>query len=299
MTQKFDPKVFQLGYVALAAPNLAKTRDHYLNNLGMTEIARGDDGAHYLSVGYSHHDLVLRPADQKSLVHLGFQLKPHISVSDMAKQLRELGLKAEVKSDSQPGVGELVEATAPGGVVLQFFNEIAAAKPGFKQTGAAPLRLGHIAVICPEGEKLVAFFKDFLGFAFTDDIGGVANFLTCNRDHHVVNLVNAPESRVHHFAFELKDTSQHGAAADALRAAGVNVLWGPARHTAGHNVAAYHHDPDKVMVELYTEMDVFIPELGMCEPRPWHEHVPMKPRSWGFNELNAWGADFAYNLAAG
>jgi hypothetical protein len=36
----------------------------------------------------------------------------------------------------------------------------------------------------------------------------------------------------------------------------------------------------------------------MCEARPWHEHFPMKPRTWGFDELNAWGADFAFNLAA-
>jgi hypothetical protein len=57
------------------------------------------------------------------------------------------------------------------------------------------------------------------------------------------------------------------------------------RHTAGHNLAGYHHDPDKVMVELFTEMDTFIPELGMCEPRPWHEHFPMKPRSWKLTEL--------------
>jgi len=25
----------------------------------------------------------------------------------------------------------------------------------------------------------------------------------------------------------------------------------------------------------------------------------MKPRSWGPTELNAWGADFAFNLASG
>jgi hypothetical protein len=37
----------------------------------------------------------------------------------------------------------------------------------------------------------------------------------------------------------------------------------------------------------------------MCEPRPRHEHYPMKPKSRGISELNAWGADFAFNLAAG
>jgi len=299
MQKKFDPKVFQLGYVALGTPDIERTKHHYLQNLGMTEVARGDDGSVYLSIGYNHHDLVLRPAKEKALLHVGFHLKPHISIGDFARDAREFGLAATVKTDSQPGVAELVEVEAPGGVVIQFYNAIAAPAPGFKQTGASPLRLGHVAIISPEGDKLIAFFQDFLGFWLTDDIAGIANFLTCNREHHVVNIVKAPESRVHHIAFELRESSCHTIAADALRAAGVNLLWGPSRHTAGHNVAAYHHDPDKVMVEFYTEMDAFIPELGMCEPRPWHEHYPMKPRSWAINELNAWGAEFGFNLAAG
>ncbi len=299
MQKRFDPKVFQLGYVTLATPDLERTKDHYLRTLGMNEVARGDDGSVYLSIGYNHHDLVLRPADEKALVHVGFQLKPHITVADFVRDAQAAGLAATVKTDSQPGVAEVVEIAAPGGVMIQFYSAMEAPAPGFRQVGVSPLRLGHVAIISPEGGQLVKFFQDFLGFWLTDDIAGIANFLTCNRDHHVINIVGVPESRVHHVAYELRDTAQHGPAADALRAAGVNLLWGPSRHTAGHNVAAYHHDPDKVMIELYTEMDAFIPELGMCEPRPWHEHVPMKPRSWGFHELNAWGADFAFNLAAG
>jgi len=299
MQNKFDPKVFQLGYVALGTPDIAWTKDHYLQTMGMTEVARGDDGSVYLSIGYNHHDLVLRPTKEKALLNVGFHLKPHITIADFVRETRMLGLNAVVKTDSQPGIAEVVEVEAPGGVVIQFYSAIAAPSPGFKQTGASPLRLGHVAIISPEGDKLTSFFQDFLGFFLTDDIAGIATFLTCNRDHHVVNVVKAPDSRVHHIAYELKDSSQHGSAADALHAAGVTLLWGPSRHTAGHNVAAYHYDPNKVMVELYTEMDQFIPELGMCEPRPWHEHVPMKPRSWGVTELNAWGADFAFNLATG
>src|SRR5271166_4039807 len=94
MQKKFDPKVFQLGYVALATPDIRRTKDHYLQNLGMTEVARGDDGSVYLSIGYNHHDLVLRPAKEKALLHVGFHLKPHISIGDFARDARELGLTA-------------------------------------------------------------------------------------------------------------------------------------------------------------------------------------------------------------
>jgi catechol 2,3-dioxygenase-like lactoylglutathione lyase family enzyme len=299
MQRLFDPKVFQLGYVTLGTPDVERAKQHYHQNLGMTEVERGGDGSVYLSIGYNHHDIVLRPAKEKALLNVGFQLKPHIAVSDFARDVRQAGLNATIKTDSQPGVPELVEVEAPGGQAIQFYSAIEAPVPGFKGTGASPFRLGHVAIINPDGDKAIAFFTDFLGFVLTDDIAGIANFLTCNREHHVVNLVKAPDSRVHHIAFELRDSSCHGIAADALRANGVTLLWGPSRHTAGHNVASYHYDPDKVMIEFYTEMDQFIPELGMSEPRPWHERFPMKPRSWGPTEINNWGADFAFNLATG
>jgi catechol-2,3-dioxygenase len=299
MQKKFDPKVFQLGYVALATADIERTKDHYLEAIGMTHTASGDDGSVFLSVGYDHHNIVLTPADRKALLHVGFPLKPGIAMTEFAREARGFGLAATIKTDSQPGVAELVEVEGPGGNIFQFYSAIEAPAPGFKKRAVAPLQLGHVAVISPEGEQLVKFYEEFLGFWYTDDIQGIATFLTCNRDHHVVNVVSAPEARVHHIAFELKDTSHHAVAADNLRAAGINQLWGPSRHTAGHNIAGYHYDPDKVIVELYTEMDQFIPELGFHEPRPWHEHLPMRPKTWQLTELNAWGAEFSFNLATG
>ena len=73
------------------------------------------------------------------------------------------------------------------------------------------------------------------------------------------------------------------------------VLWGPSRHTAGHNIATYHHDADGNVVELYTEMDVYIPELDIFEPRPWHQELPLKPRQW--EGLSSWGTEFEVDLA--
>ena len=299
MHSKFDPKVFQLGYIALGTAQIERTRNHYLETIGMAEVEREKDGSTYLSIGYNHHDLVLRPTKQKTLLHVGLHLKPHIAISDFARQASEFGLPAIVKTDSQPGIAKLVEVEAPGGIMVQFYTAIDAPAPGFKQAGAAPLRLGHVAIISPQADTLVSLFQELLGFRLTDDIAGIANFLTCNEDHHVINLVKAPEVRVHHVAFELRDSSCHSIAADVLRTAGIKLLWGPSRHTAGHNIASYHYDPDKMMVELYTEMDKFIPELGICEPRPWHERLPMKPKSWEITELNAWGAEFGFNLATG
>jgi catechol 2,3-dioxygenase-like lactoylglutathione lyase family enzyme len=296
MRKVFNPKVFQLGYVSLGCVDLGKSCDHYLNNLGMTETANGHDGEIYLSIGYEHHNIVLKGEKHKSLLNLGFQLSLGTDVADFAKHLNDYGLVGKIKSDSQPGVAKLVEVEIIAGHVLQFYPDIDAPAPGFKDSGVEPLRLGHVAIMDPEIHKIRRFYEDFLGFWYTDDFEDIATFLTCNRDHHVVNLIGVPQSKVHHVAFQLKDNSAHPAACDKLRRVGVNTMWGPARHTAGHNLAAYHYDPDRVLIELYTEMDVFIPKLGMCEARPWHGHFPMTPRSWKQSELNAWGPEFAFSL---
>lgn len=292
------PKVFQLGYVALGTSDAPRARDYYAETVGMTEVDRSD-GQTYLSVGYNHHDIVIGEADQKCLLHLGFQLNPGTDLDAFVKEAQEFGVEATRKSDSQPGIKDLVEVRAPGDNVFQFYEAIDAPAPGFKTGGIAPLRLGHVAILSPEAKKLVKFYRDLLGFWETDWIGDLANFLTCNYEHHVINIVDAPSSGLHHIAFQLQENASHGRAADHLRAAGIKTLWGPSRHTAGHNLAAYHHDPDRTMIELYTDMDVFVPELGICQPRPWHEHFPMKPKHWGLNEISNWGVDFAYDVAKG
>ncbi|KGJ08956.1 glyoxalase/bleomycin resistance/extradiol dioxygenase family protein [Paracoccus versutus] len=296
MLKPYAPKVFQLGYVGVDTPDLARALDYYGETVGMTETDRGD-GASYLSVGYEHHNIILRQTAAKGLGNIGLQLKPDSDLAALRKEAQNLGLKAEIKTDSQPGIREMLEIEAPGKIAVQLYTDIDTPAPGFKRTGIAPLRLGHVAIISSDAKRLMVFIEDFLGFRFTDTIEGIANFYTCNRDHHVLNIVDAPEDRIHHIAFQLKGNASHAMASDVLRERGVKVEWGPARHTAGHNLAGYHFDPDRVLIELYTDMDVYIPELDMCEARPWHEHLPMRPRNWKLSELSAWGTDFEFNLA--
>lgn len=50
-------------------------------------------------------------------------------------------------------------------------------------------------------------------------------------------------------------------------------------------VGSGHHGTDGAMIELYNDMDVFVPELGFCEPRPWHADLPQKPKHWPITEM--------------
>jgi catechol 2,3-dioxygenase-like lactoylglutathione lyase family enzyme len=223
---------------------------------------------------------------------IGFQVTKDIAIEDWAIHIKNFGLSPVVKSDARPGVSKLVEVVEPGGHVLQLYSEMSVPAPGFASRGIVPNKLGHVAIMSPEALKSAQFFEDVLRFSITDRIDPGATFLTCNRDHHVLNLVTAPFQKLHHIAFELRARSQHHDAADLLSANQIPIVW----HTAGHNLASYHFDPDQVLVELYADMDVLIPELGWFEPRPWHETLPLRPQVWQRGTLTTWGTKYDFDF---
>jgi hypothetical protein len=43
-------------------------------------------------------------------------------------------------------------------------------------------------------------------------------------------------------------------------------------------------------------LDVLLPELGIFEPRPWHEDRPQKPKSWPSGEFSTWGTGYQFDF---
>lgn len=290
-------KVFRLVYVQFGTKKLKEMEEYYSEILGYTVVTKEDKQV-YLTNGFDHHNIILTESNNTGVLSYGFQITKNGSLKEYSEFLLEKGFENEIKTNAVSGIAELVEVKDPAGVPIHLFQSIEVTKAKYAVDGIAPLKLGHVAFLSPKVKETVAFYRDVLGFHYTDMIAnGFANFLTCNYEHHVINVVDGQESKLHHIAFQLKDTSHHSNSSDFLARKNIPVLWGPNRHTAGHNVAAYHKDPDGNIVELYTDMDVFIPELGIMEPRPWHEEIPLTPRNW--EGLSAWGTEFAFDLAKG
>ena len=289
-------KAFQLGFVEFGTQRIEPELRYYTEVIGATVTESEPDGSVYLSLGLDQHNIALRSSTQTGMRCIGFQVTKDIAIADWAVHIKNFGLNPIVKSDARPGVSKLVEVVEPGGHVLQLYSEMSVPAPGFASRGIVPNKLGHVAIMSPEAAKSAKFFEDVLRFSITDRIDPGAAFLTCNRDHHVLNLVTAPLQKLHHIAFELRARSQHHDAADLLSANQIPIVWGPARHTAGHNLASYHFDPDQVLVELYADMDVLIPELGWFEPRPWHETLPLRPQVWQRGTLTTWGTKYDFDF---
>jgi catechol 2,3-dioxygenase-like lactoylglutathione lyase family enzyme len=291
------PQVFQLGFVEFASPDVDAELSYYTKVLGALSTQTGDNGTAYLSLGVDHHNIALRRTVIREAPTIGYRLNRDVSLDRIGKLLQDSGLKPDIQSDARPGLAKLVNVDAPGGYTLQFFSEMAAPAPGFGVQGVVPLRLGHIALVSSDADRMIKFYSDILGFHITDWFEDRATFMTCNRDHHVLNVINAPDQKLHHIAFELRNSTHQYEAADYLARNSVAVVWGPSRHTAGHNLASYHYSPNRVLVELYADMDVYLPDAGYCEPRPWHEELPLRPRVWRLGDFSRWATKFEFDFA--
>jgi len=290
------PKVFRLAYLDLVSDDVERDSRFYTDVIGMSEAETAEHST-YLTLGCDHHNLRIVKGEARTLGPVGYQLNPGLSLAQMQRDLSAQGISSRIKSDLRPGVGQLLELEAIGGHVIQLFSDMETPAAGFNTHGVSPVSIGHFALFCPDGKRLVKLYREALGFYPTDWFGDVIHFMTCNYSHHTLNIVDVPvPHRLHHLAFQLRDYGQHAKAADVVAADKRKILWGPTRHTAGHNIASYFRDPSDRLIELYCDMDVYIPELDIMEPRPWHSQLPMRPRHWNPGDVANWGTDFEFSL---
>ena len=288
------PDIFRIGYIDLATPSLEEAVRYYGETIGAT-VTESGGGSAFLSLGLDHHNIALHQAERPAVAAIGLQITRALSLDDVEKKLREMGIAAEAKMDTRPGVGRILEV-AIGGHVFHLFQSNDTPAPGFALSGIVPLRLGHIALLTIDAKKVITFLTEALGFWTTDWFEEQVTFLTCNRDHHVLNIIEAPFSTLHHIAFELRGREHQIQAMDQLAKLKRPIVWGPSRHTAGHNFATYHYGADNALIELFTDMDVFLPDLASFEPRPWHEDLPQTPKHWNFSQMTAWETRYEFDF---
>lgn len=286
-------RTIKLGYLEFNTKNIQALEHYYLNVLGLS-LTEGNESEKYISIGLEHHNIALKQANESTLNAIGYQISKNIDLKDALKFLKDKGIVAEIRTDARPGIRELIELHDVDGYRLHLYQEIELPAPGFNEHGIAPHKLGHIAIGSLKPDLARSFYMEILNFKYTDRIGNKATFLTYSTDHHTLNISSFGYAMLHHFAFELRDSSHHTRSGDILAKHKIPLVWGPSRHTAGHNIASYHHDPDYNLVELYTDMDYFIEELNYFEPRPWHTEIPLRPKEWDKNCL--WDTEFEYSI---
>ena len=283
-------KVKRLRHVTFASPDVEALLDYYRSIIGLAVIGR-DDRRVVLGTDSDELTLVLEHGPASRLTAIAYEVAPGLDLSDLQKSLASLNIKSEVRSDTAPGISKTLVFNDPDGLQVELFSRWDFCKPVEPIRGLAVAKLGHVALYTPDPERAAKFFGDVLGFRVSDRIEENFVFLRCGPEHHAMNFARGAEARIHHLAFELRDASHMHQACDLLGRNKFQILWGPVRHGPGHNVAVYHHNPDRHLIELYYSMDLMLDEeLGYFEPRPWHRDRPQRPKTWVGLPRDVWAS---------
>lgn len=284
-------KVKRLGHATFCTPDLERQVEYWTQIIGLSVVERGADHC-LLATKLGEEAIALERGPDKGLLRrLAFQAKPGTDLLEVAAKLTKEGIIAERRSDISPGVRQAIAFHDPKGTLLEIYTDYDFVSKDDSEGRISPIKFGHVAYRVNDAKKVTKFYCDILGFRVSDWIGDHFSFLRCGIDHHAVNFVNYDNEGLHHIAFELNDWGAIHDACDYLARKKIPLVWGPLRHVVGHNIAAYHRNPDDIRVELFAEMDLMVDEdLGYWEPRPWHEERPLRPKVWAKDTLRSqWG----------
>lgn len=268
--------ISEMGYIAM------RTRDYDTSVQIATEVlglksTLVDGSRAYLSAADRHHELVYLNSEEDGIDHIGLKVENEESLAIVKRRLREAGfpILSEEPLEAAIGAGFVVEG--PEGYVFHIYASMDSVPHGRLSYG--PDRYGHINIHPQDPTRMKDFFVNLLGFKVSDIIGqDFAYFLRCNVDHHGIALIKG-KGTLHHHAWQTQSIADLGRLGDRLFSLGRRLIWGPVRHGAGHNMAAYYVEPNGTVVELYTDLEQI-----------WDEHRP--PIEWDPEDrtwFNRWG----------
>jgi catechol 2,3-dioxygenase-like lactoylglutathione lyase family enzyme len=297
-------RVVDAAFPRFQAPDLDRM-EAFLQAFGLHRAARTADALYMRGTGDSHHVHVTH-AGEPAFLGLAFQAG---SRADLERLAAATG--ARVEKTDEPGGGEVVHLKDPDGRVVDVVFGVAPAEPldlrthpplndgrakprvvTLQRVAAGPAqvkRFGHAALKTTQLPALSEWYRSTLGMLVSDDIfmegpeQPIGRFLRCDRgneatDHHTLLLLEAPEAKLGHCAWEVADFDDLMVGRDHLlmNDNGGRPYWGIGRHVLGGQIFDYWKDPFGFTVEHWTDSDL----LRADTPAGAH-HI--------LNALSQWG----------
>jgi len=297
-------KVSDLAFPRFQAPDLDRM-EAFLNAFGMHRSARTAAALYMRGTDRQHH-LHVTHVGEPAFLGLAFWANSRNDLSALAR-----AASSPLETLDEPGGGEVVHLTDPDGRRIDVVYGIATLEPlplrvhPPLNTGAERIRVGtlqrvqagpaqvkrcgHAAVKTTDLAVLSRWYQQTLGLVVSDDIymegpdKPMGRFLRCDRgaepaDHHTLLLLETPEVKLGHVAWEVADFDDLMVGHDHLTANGCGgrPYWGIGRHILGGQVFDYWKDPLGFTVEHWTDSD-----LLDADAPPGSHHI--------LNALNQWG----------
>jgi len=282
----------RLGYVALNVTDLARSMAFYRDLVGL-DVSDASEQHSALRCSRDHHALLLVQAAQPGLKRIAFELESAADLAAARDYLNSIGLTVEPVPAEEKKTLRLVDALRfriPGsGLCIELFVQMMFMAKPFEARLTKIERLGHVVVNVADFNGTVGVLNEQLGFRTSDFVPGFAAFLRCfpNPLHHSMAVLAGADNHLNHVNFMVSDIDDIGRAMNRMKAAGVEIVFGPGRHLPSESIFLYFLDPDGMTVEYSFGMETF-PEAGAREARLL-EPVPATLDTWGSVATPAFG----------
>lgn len=260
------PVVSSLGHLAVRVRDVDTAVEEATNLIGLRVASRTADSV-FLTHGSAHHSLVFIEGRTDALDHICFEASDAAGLKEVRERVVRAGLPIVSDSPLEAGSADGFAFVAHDGFTYEVCTGVESIEPPAPTPGVGPTRLGHVTFNVPDPEASRQRLLDLLDFRVTDFVDGLGAFLRCSVDHHTVGVLDG-DGKMHHHAWEVTTIADLARLADLLQERGRQLAWGPVRHGAGHNIAAYFIDSTGAVVEMYCDMERIYNEDSF-QPRTW------------------------------
>ena len=181
--------------------------------------------------------------------------------------------------------GQVIELTPGVNVDVPM-----AALVGEPPTTPGPITLDHAVVRAVDIASAFDFAARVMGLKESARIVApdgipVLGFFRCHTIFHCYAIARSQYDGLHHIQFTLKNPPAVHAAFEQMRDRGkVELIWGPLRHGAGHNVVFYFRDYTGNIVEFSAEEEIILNDATYV-PRAWPVTDPRAGDEWNLSPI--------------
>ena len=281
-------EVKRIRHATFATPDIEAQIEYYQSIIGLGVVGK-QDGRAYLATNPEELTLVLEKEGVAGCKAMAFELAPNTDLRDLCRRLEDSGIKSHMRSDSLPGISEMLVFKDLDGRQIELLRSGNLPGPA-AGAGDSRNKLGHMALYAPDPDLTAKFYEEVLGCRISDRIEQNFVFMRSGIDHHSLNFARGPDARLHHMAFELRDASHMQQACDLWPqenrpSVGAGASWSRAQHR--HLSSQSRRIPGRAVLRHGSNGRR---RAWLFEPRPWHRDRPQRPKTWVGLPRDIWGA---------
>lgn len=251
--------VIEIRYVRYGVADMESEAQFYSEAWGLERVPSTDGIAWFKARGHSEHHVVgLRKSEVNRVDLIAFAAASRDDVEALHGQVSASGAKIVhgPQTLQSPGGGYGFRFFSLDGLEFEISCDVAkGAIAPVERWDGVPVKISHIVLHSPDHHALVKWFVEVLGFRISDWLGDFMCFLRCNSAHHRLAILPGPAC-LNHVAYDMEGVDGMMRGAHRLKLKGINIGWGPGRHTAGNNTFTYFVTPGGFVTEYTSELEV-------------------------------------------